>query len=62
MKFSDPKPPREVLFLALFLEQLPLNPYKVTRRLNKSESHGLASTQRFQILQLIWVKTNERLW
>ena len=29
MKFSDPKPPREVLFLALFLEQLPLNPYIV---------------------------------
>ena len=29
MKFSDPKPPREVLFLALFLDQLPLNPYIV---------------------------------
>ena len=29
MKFSDPKPPCEVLFLALFLEQLPLNPYIV---------------------------------
>ena len=29
MKFSDPKPPREVLFLALFLEQLPLNSYIV---------------------------------
>ena len=29
MKFSDPKPPREVLFLALFLEQPPLNSYIV---------------------------------
>ena len=44
MKFSDPKPPREVLFLALFLEQLPLNPYIV------NWSHSFLFARQQQIL------------